>query len=128
MEQMQTLIDKIIEAPTQVSVDKVFGAAQQVEGRTLIPVAEISYGYGAGFGTATDEEEPVAEGEQPKGSSGGGGGVGAKARPLAYIEVGPEGTSVQPIMDEQKVAMAGILLSAWVIGWLGLVLKTLFKD
>jgi hypothetical protein len=54
--------------------------------------------------------------------------VGAKARPLAYIEVGPEGTSVQPIMDEQKVAMAGILLSAWVIGWLGLVLKTLFKD
>lgn len=128
MEQMQTLMDKIVEAPAQVSVDKVFGAAQQVEGRTLIPVAEISYGYGAGFGMATDEEEPVAEGEQPKGSGGGGGGVGAKARPLAYIEVGPEGTSVQPIMDEQKVAMAGILLSAWVIGWLGLVLKTLFKD
>jgi hypothetical protein len=30
-------------------------------------------------------------------------------------------------MDEQKIALAGIFLSAWAVGWLAVVLKTLFK-
>ncbi len=57
---------------------------------------------------------------------GGGGGGGGRARPIAYIEVGPEGTTVKPIMDEQKIALAGMLLGAWAITWVGMVLVTLF--
>ncbi len=58
--------------------------------------------------------------------SGGGGGAGGRARPIAYIEVGPEGTRVEPIVDQQKITFAGMLLGAWTIAWVGLVLKTLF--
>jgi uncharacterized spore protein YtfJ len=70
---------------------------------------------------ATDEDADEAET-----SIGAGGGAGAKARPIAYITVGPDGAKVQAIVDEQKVALAGILLGFWAIGWIGLVLKTLF--
>jgi hypothetical protein len=31
-------------------------------------------------------------------------------------------------MDQQKIALAGILLSVWAVGWAGVVLKTLFKS
>ena len=68
-----------------------------------------------------------SEEEKKGGAAGGGGGAGAKARPLAYIEIGPEGTHIRPIQDEQKIDLAGILLVAWVCGWIGLVLKTIFK-
>ena len=74
---------------------------------------------------AETTEDEVAE-KQGQGM-GGAGGIGAKARPIAYIEVGPEGTKVKNIVDEQKVALGGILLTAWAVGWIGLVLKTIFS-
>lgn len=75
-----------------------------------------------------DEEcecECCAEHAEAAGVGGGGGG-GGRARPIAYIEVGPDGTSIEPIMDEQKIAFAGMLLGAWAIAWVGMVLVTLF--
>jgi uncharacterized spore protein YtfJ len=78
-----------------------------------------------------DEEHTCCEAETGKedagAAGGGGGGAGGRARPIAYIEVGPDGTKVEPIMDEQKIALAGILLGAWAIGWLAVVLTTLFR-
>ncbi len=141
MEEIKALLEKIGKTPEQVSVDMVFGEPQVFEGYTLIPVAEISYGFGAGVGIAegagrdaaepqeATESEEAAESEEEKkgGAAGGGGGAGAKARPLAYIEIGPEGTHIRPIQDEQKIDLAGILLVAWVCGWIGLVLKSIFK-
>jgi len=81
---------------------------------------------------AEADEEPCcceaeAGAEDGGAAGGGGGGAGGRARPIAYIEVGPDGTKVEPIVDEQKIALAGILLGAWAVGWVGLVLKTLFK-
>ncbi|MHB1319751.1 MAG: hypothetical protein ACYCYF_14150, partial [Anaerolineae bacterium] len=76
-------------------------------------------------GEACCEDEPCdCAAHEP--ASGAGGGAGAHVRPIAYIEVGPDGTHVKPIVDEQKVALAGILLGFWAVGWVGLVLKTLF--
>jgi uncharacterized spore protein YtfJ len=72
------------------------------------------------------DEEDLTESAAEDVAMGAGGGAGAHARPIAYIEVGPDGTRVKPIMDEQKVALAGILLGFWAIGWVGLVLKSLF--
>ena len=129
MEALKDIFNKITGVSDEANVNMVFGEPQTHGERTLIPVAEVSYGFGAGygFGEADEEGEEPAEGEAEFGA-GGGGGAGAKVRPLAYIEVGPEGTRIQPIEDEQATNIAGILLVAWIVGWVGLVLKTLFDD
>ena len=142
MEQMETLLEMMEKLPSEVNVDAAFGEPEKYDDHIVIPVAEITYGYGIGFGTAEDccmesaetpEEDDSTETAEGDASEkhgrgmGGGGGIGAKARPIAYIEVGPEGTKVKTIVDEQKIALAGILLSAWAVGWIGLVLKTIFS-
>ena len=146
MEKMQELFEKFESVTDKANVDAVFGKPEKVGDRTLIPVAEVAYGWGMGMGEApnvkmdiemdiegqaedeveaeADPFETVSEGEK---AQGGGGGAGAKVRPLAYIEVGPEGTKVEAIIDEQKVALAGILLTAWIMGWVGLLIKTFSK-
>jgi uncharacterized spore protein YtfJ len=148
MEEMKELLEMMDKLPSEVNVDAVFGEPEKYDDHVLIPVAEITYGYGIGLGTAqecccaeeccvesaetAEEDIPAekAEDEAPEKQGhgmGGAGGIGAKARPIAYIEVGPEGTQVKSIVDEQKVALGGILLSAWAVGWIGLVLKTIFS-
>ncbi len=147
MEDLKALLEKIVETPDKINVSMVFGEPRTLEGYTLIPVAEVSYGYGFGAGggpqscdcdcecDCTDEacecEHPAEHGacacEEAAGEAFGGGGAGVKARPLAFIEVSAAGVNVKPIQDEQRIALAGIALSAWVIGWVGLVLRELFK-
>lgn len=142
MEAMTALVDRLTKLSDEVNVDAVFGKPETVEGRVLIPVAEVMYGFGMGSGTprpqaCTCECEHDAEGEGESSCEEDacecdaqepvtGGGAGAHMRPIAYIEVGPDGTQIKSIVDEQKVALAGILLGFWAVGWAGLVLKTLF--
>ena len=152
MDELKALLEKIGSIGDEINVDAVFGKPEPVGDRVLIPVAEIAYGFGAGVGMGgqgecccaesdddaacccADETEAEACCEHDEScechgegmGSGGGGGGGGRARPNAYIEVGPEGTSVEPIMDEQKIAFAGMLLGAWAIAWVGMVLVTLF--
>lgn len=149
MDEMQDVLEKIGHVSEEFTVDRVFGKPHTLEGRTIIPVAEIAYGYGAGFGSAPTPHECECEcecdGECEESDAetcdccchdeeededvafGGGGGGGGMARPIAYIEVTAEGVRVQPIIDEQRVALAGIVLTAWIFGWVGLVLKTIFS-
>ncbi|MBN1248692.1 MAG: hypothetical protein JXC32_13620 [Anaerolineae bacterium] len=148
METMKALIDRLEKLSDEANVNAVFGKPETVEGRVLIPVAEVMYGFGMGAGGAQphectcgcevqDEgeaccqeepccEEDTCECDTEEAATGAGGGAGAHVRPIAYIEVGPDGTQVKSIVDEQKVALAGIMLGFWAIGWVGLVLKTLF--
>ena len=149
MDELKALLEKIGSVGDEINVDAVFGKPETVGDRVLIPVAEIAYGFGAGMGTGgpgcccgghdeeaaeccecegecDDECECECHTEHGEVAGGGGGGGGGRARPIAYIEVGPEGTSVEPIMDEQKIALAGMLLGAWAITWVGMVLVTLF--
>ncbi len=137
MEKMQELFEKFESVTDKANVDAVFGKPEKVGERTLIPVAEVAYGWGMGIGEAPHvavdvemESECECEGDcdcESEKAKGGGGGAGAKVRPLAYIEVGPEGAKVEAIIDEQKVALAGILLTAWIMGWVGLLIKTFSK-
>ncbi len=90
------------------SVKAAFGEPREVEGRVLIPVARVSIGFGMGFGS--EEKEKPTEG----GGAGGGGG----ASPVAMIEVTPETTVVRPILDETKIALAGVALIGWCVFWL----------
>ncbi|MGC9393972.1 MAG: spore germination protein GerW family protein [Anaerolineae bacterium] len=137
MDELKALLEKIGSVGDEINVDAVFGKPEMVGDRVLIPVAEIAYGFGAGMGggpggyskdPGDEEVDESSEGEcDEEYGAGGGGGAGGRARPIAYIEVGPDGTKVEPIIDEQKIALAGILLSAWAIAWAGPTLMTLFN-
>lgn len=148
MEEFSAMVERIAGVADKANVNAVFGEPKEVHGRVLIPVAEVSYGFGMGWGSGSTEctcegddeacccsEEEAAtetcccdeEEGAGSGGEGGGGGSGARVRPLAYIEVGPEGAKVVPIQDEQKIALMGIAMGMWCVGWFGLVLKSLLK-
>jgi uncharacterized spore protein YtfJ len=120
--EIQTLLDSFADMRKKANVNAVFGKPVTTENRTVIPVAEIGYGFGMGFGQGPAAEE---ETEEETGEGGGGGG-GVKARPLAIVEMTPEGTWVKPIVDEQKVTLAGVMLSGWVVFCLARALVKIF--
>jgi uncharacterized spore protein YtfJ len=134
---METEIQKLLEALADLrekaDVDACFGEPVTIEGRTVIPVAKVVYGFGMGIGHAAAAEEETtgetqgqaAEEADGDGSSGAGGG-GVLAQPFAVIEVMPEGTRVQAIIDEQKVTLATGLLAGWVVFWLARALTKIF--
>ncbi|MBN1179577.1 MAG: hypothetical protein JXD18_10210 [Anaerolineae bacterium] len=120
-------IQKLFEATEALrqnaAVDAAFGAPIVQEGRTLIPVAKVGYGFGIGFGSG------AAEDDEEENGSGGGGGGGSSAQPLGVIEITEAGISVKPIIDEQKIALAGSLLVGWLIFWVAYTLVQIFgKD
>jgi uncharacterized spore protein YtfJ len=119
--EIQALLDSLADLREKASIKAVFGEPVTAEGRTVIPVAEVAYGFamGAGYG-------PVAEGEEEEAPQRAGGGGGVKAHPLAVVEVTPEGTSVEPVIDEQKVTLAGALLAGWAVFCLAKALIKIF--
>jgi uncharacterized spore protein YtfJ len=93
------------------TVKSVFGEAIRVEGKTVVPVAKVSFGFGAGFGAnprKSDTEVPI------KGEGGGGGG-GLQASPAGALEITPEGTRFVPFLDLRVIAAtftAGLAIGA----------------
>jgi len=127
--EIQTLLESFADLREKANVNACFGEPVATEGRIVIPVAEVAYGFGLGIGHGP-VAGPEAEGEEAlekaKGS-GGGGASGVRARPLAIVEVTPEGTWVKPIINEQKVALAGVLLIGWTVFCLARALVKIFK-
>ena len=105
------------------SANAVWGEPREVDGRVLIPIAVVSTGFGLGFGQdAREKDEAAAE----PADEGGGGGGGAKSRPVAVIEVTPQETVIRPIVDEGKVALAGIALVGWIVFCVSVVVRRVF--
>jgi uncharacterized spore protein YtfJ len=123
---LERLFDTLEGLRSSGSVDAAFGKPQEANGRTMIPVSSVYVGLGMGFGQGITEE--AIEQEQPSDEppGGGGGGGGAGARPIALIEVADEQTTIHPIVDETKVALAGIALGAWVIFLLLVTIRRVF--
>ena len=90
--------------------DAVFAEPVTQGSYTVITASELSIGLGYGFGGgASLKSEPGEESEGDPGGDfggGGGGGGGAMARPVAAIEVGPNGVRVEPIIDSTKISIA----------------------
>ncbi len=125
--EIQTLLDSLADMREKANVNACFGEPVTAEGRTVIPVAEVAYGFGMGVGHGTVVEEEAPEEETPeKAGGGGGGGGGVRARPLAVVEVTSEGTCVKPVIDEQKIALAGVVLVGWTVFWLARALVRIF--
>lgn len=116
--EIQRLFDVIEDASEQTGIGAAFGDPVEAEERTLIPVAATAYGFGLGFG-GEGEDERTQEG-------GGGGGAGGFARPIGLIEVSSDGVRVKPVIDEQKVALAGVMLTGWVVFWIAYALVRIF--
>lgn len=67
----------------------------------------MGFGFGGGGGFEAEEEQTSQDEESMPGSGYGGGGGGvAFGRPVAAIEIGPQGVRVEPIVDPTKIAIA----------------------
>src|SRR5687768_4033846 len=90
---------------------------------TVITASEVTvsmgFGYGAGGGSSLDTDEGKAPADANSGAgSGGGGGGFALGRPVAVISVGPQGVSVEPVVDVTKLGMAFInVLGGMLLMW-----------
>jgi uncharacterized spore protein YtfJ len=103
---LQSLRESVL---SQASVKAIYGEPISAQGRTVIPVAKITYGYGAGAGTG-GVGDTSARGE------GGGGGGGVRAVPVGVIEIGDQQTRFVPIGDRKK--LVGAVLTGISIGLL----------
>ena len=124
-ENAQEILEKFIETARPTSV---FAPPVTAGEYTVITASEVYAGMGIGFGGGggsgpAASEEPSDDqppGEQPAtemeevdqlapgsgvGYGGGGGGM-TMGRPVAAITIGPDGVSVEPIVDATKIAIA----------------------
>jgi uncharacterized spore protein YtfJ len=108
-------------------MERIYSAAQPgavygepvVSGNyTIITASEVTagggFGSGLGFGPTDGPavKQPGEERPQSQQTSSGGGGIGAgggsNGRPVAIIIIGPDGVTVQPVLDMTKIALASI--------------------
>ena len=112
-------IEKLFE---KLKVDAVFGEPIKEGDVTLIPVADVGVGFGFGTGQNRAAEQEGGEAESSRGMGGGGGG-GGKASPRGYIKITPDGVTFESTMDENRVALAGIAMSAWAVFWIAAAIR-----
>jgi uncharacterized spore protein YtfJ len=103
------------------SPSAVFGEPVESGEYTVITASEarvgLGFGYGGGGGIESGDGNDAEAGTSGYGGGGGGGGA-AVARPVAIIEIGPNGARVEPIVDPTKIALAFFttLLSIFAMG------------
>jgi uncharacterized spore protein YtfJ len=73
----------------------VYGEPVSVDGKTILPVAQIRYGFGVSSGAKGSNWE-----------HGGGGGGGLVAKPLGVVEVTPTQTRFIPIISGRALLIA----------------------
>ena len=118
------LFETVEKARDTATWEAAFGEPQVVEGKTVIPVAKVSYGFGLGFGSGS--AEPEEEEETPYEGEGGGAGGGASANPVGALVVTEEGVYFEETVDAGKIAFAGILLGAFFIFQLFKTVRVVF--
>ena len=103
---IEGMFDRLLAA---ARAEACVGPVQAQGDRTVIPLAEVfaAGGFGAGVGSGQ------AAGEAEAGGAGGGGGGGgtSRSRPVAVIEIGPEGAHVRSVVDWTAIALAAV--TAW---------------
>ncbi len=128
--------EPITQLVDSIGVKSVFGDPTTENGITIIPVAQVEYGfgYGGGYGSnpnADDEDDAdqeAAEERTPGEGGGGGGGAGGRATPRGFIRITPEGVRYEPISDDNRVPLAGILMIVWSVFWVAMTVRTLIKS
>jgi uncharacterized spore protein YtfJ len=105
-----SVIQEFVESlRSTATVKSVFGEPIQIEGKTVVPIAKVSYGFGGGFGTKPKSGESHVDTKE-----GGGGGGGVKAFPAGALEITPNRTSFVPLHD--ALHNCGLLLAGFAAG------------
>jgi uncharacterized spore protein YtfJ len=117
---LEEMLNRIGQIHERATVKTVFGEPYQVNGRTIVPVAKISYGFGFGAGRGPKEN---GEDDSRGGGAGGGGGGRVSVRPVAVLEMSAAETRVRPIVDVTRLAIAGMLLVAWNVFWISYTVR-----
>ena len=114
---LTTLVDHFA---TTAKVQNVFGEPIESPGKTIIPVARVSYRLGAS-GSGGGQSQPDSSAPQREGGGGGGGGV-VQAVPAGVVEVTEAGARFVRFFDPQ---MAMGMIAGGVM--IGLMLRRLFR-
>ena len=127
--QNTTPIQQMLE---KLSAATVFGQPATAGDKTVIPVAEVmfGFGYGGGYGRGNNgagqraaDGQATATGE----GAGSGGGAGGRMTPRGYIRITPDEVKFEPISDETRVPLAGILMVAWSVFWVMATIRGIAK-
>jgi len=116
-EMLATLVDRVA---TTARVQTLFGDPIEAHGRTIVPVARVTYRLGAGGGGG-GEKRPEGSGPQREGGGGGGAGI-VKVRPVGVVEITEAGARFVRIFDPQ---MATGLIAGGIM--IGLLMRRLFR-
>ena len=116
---LRPLVDRM---HSSANAETVFGASREERGRTIVPVARVSYGFGGGFGKTGNRKsqskpkigEARATDTEPQADEGVGGGAGINVTPVGVFEVTEAGSRFLPVAKSRVVAastfLAGVLL------------------
>jgi hypothetical protein len=96
-----------------------FGKPVHVGSRTVIPVASLRTIGGFGFGRAPEAAGPEAEPPSDAERLGGGGGGLLDARPIGFIDIGPEGACYRSIPHARPRATVTGAVLAGLGAWAG---------
>jgi uncharacterized spore protein YtfJ len=100
-----TILDNIRGTRDALSVRRVFGDPQEVDGATIIPVARVSGGAGGGGGEGMQDEQS---------GSGFGTGFGLHANPVGIYVVRNGEVQWKPTVDVTRLARGGQVLAGFV--------------
>jgi uncharacterized spore protein YtfJ len=91
---------------TTVGADRVFAPPVHVGDRVVITAAAFDVSGGMGFGSGVDNV----------GNGGGGAGLGAhtEGRPVAVVDIGPDGVRVRPVVDFTRIGVT-FLVGAFAV-------------
>lgn len=108
-EQVERFVDRIT---GDLSAETVFGKPARVGDRVVITAAALQRagGFGIGGGVGMDPQS----GGTGRGS-GGGGGARSEGRPVAVIDVGPDGVRVKPILDFTRIGLTALAAALTVL-------------
>ncbi len=112
-ERVQSIVEKL---QTSASVKTVYGEPIKVDGKTIVPVAIVSYGFGMCSCGKKGEEQVQTE---PDGQGCGGGAAGLSIRPTGVLEITQSETRFIPTGMGLKLAGAlllGLFLGILIVG------------
>jgi uncharacterized spore protein YtfJ len=95
------LLQKIGETlGSTATVRSVFGEPIHTNGKTVVPVAKVSYAFGGGAGAGKNSAHAERQGE------GGGGGGAVRALPAGVLEITDTATRFVPYTDSTWIVAA----------------------
>jgi uncharacterized spore protein YtfJ len=92
---------------SDVSADRIFSEPVRSGDRVVVTAAAFDIAMGMGVGGGGDNAG--------NGGGGGGGGGRTEGRPVAAIEIGPDGVRVRPVVDLTRVGVTALFaaLAVW---------------